>query len=309
MPARPIADAPQHRSGGLTMALTAYLLWGLLPLYMRQLHPVPALVFVGWRTVFTLPACLLLVTMRGEWGEVLRILRRPRLVAILALSASLIGSNWLIYVVAIKGGHVFATSLGYYILPLVNILLGTVFLHEKLGWMQWLAVALAGGGVALLALADGSADAHVTLVIALALCGTFAGYGLVRKLVPVGSLPGLSVEAGLLVIPGTLYLLIANRAGAPSGAFHFGVNARVDVLLSLSGLTTAIPLWLFAESARRMDYATMGFLQFLSPTVIFLLGLFVFHEPLRPTQLAAFVVIWVALMVFCWDMWAKRRSV
>ncbi len=291
------------------MALAAYLFWGLLPLYLHQMKAVPPLSFVGWRTIFTLPVCVVLVAIRGQAAEVLGALKQPRAVAMLALSACLIGSNWLIYVSAIQHGHLFAASLGYYINPLVNILLGTLFLGERLGRLQWLAVALAGGGVALLALAGtgagGSPNAHATLGIALALAISFSAYGLVRKLVPVGSLPGLAVEAGLLLVPGIAYLL-AISSGAQGGGFQFGADASLSALVALSGLATALPLWLFAEAARRMDYSTLGFIQFITPTIVFLLGLFVFHEPLHPAQLAAFVAIWIALGVFCWDMWMTR---
>ena len=306
----PIPRQPRHRAGGLPLALTAYLAWGLLPLYMRLLHAVPALAFVGWRTIFTLPVCLVLVTLRRQGAEVLGALRSPRVMAMLALSASLIGVNWLVYVSAIHEGHILATSLGYYINPLINILLGTLLLRERLGRLQWLAVALAGGGVALLALAGGSSDARATAVIALILGITFSAYGLVRKLVPVASLPGLAVEAGMLMIPGIAYVLTAEGpgAGAMADGFRFGANPSLSGILALSGVTTAVPLLLFSESTRRLDYSTLGFVQFLQPTVIFLLGLFVFHEPLRPAQLGAFAAIWAALAVFCWDMWAKRRG-
>ena len=307
MPHKPGLRQNKLRSGGLPHALAAYCVWGLLPLYVRHLHAVPALAFISWRTIFTLLVCLVLVAMRREAVEILQVLHRPRVLAMLAVSACLIGGNWLIYVSAIQAGHIFAASLGYYINPLVNILLGTLFLHERLSAKQWLAVAIAGVGVAILALGGANAGSHATLGIALALGTSFSAYGLVRKLAPIAALPGLTVEAGLIVIPSIAYLLASNAPGPGGVAFHFGADPALSALLSLSGVLTAVPLWLFAEATRRMEYSTMGFIQFTSPSVMFFLGLFVFHEPLPPVHLAAFVTIWCALAVFCWDMWAKNR--
>ena len=285
------------------MAIAAYLVWGLLPLYLRLVHSVPPLAFVGWRTVFTLPVCLVLVALRRQGSELVSALIAPRALAMLALSSALIGGNWLIFVSAIQAGHLFATSLGYYINPLVNILLGTALLGEKLSRRQWLAVALAGSGVLLLALAGGGEAARQTLGISLALAATFSAYGLVRKLVPVGSLPGLTIEASLLLGPAIAILALTGHKGDAG----FGQDVALSALIALAGLVTAVPLLLFAEAARRMDYSTLGFVQFISPTTVFLLGFFVFHEPLRPAQLASFVAIWCALAVFCWDLWIKRR--
>lgn len=283
------------------MALGAYLIWGLLPLYLRLVHSVPPFEFVGWRIVFTLPLCLVFIAARRQFADLVAALRQPRIVLMLAISSLLIGVNWLIYIAAIMNGHVFATSLGYYINPLANVLIGTVFLRERLSPLQWAAVAIAAVGVAVLAW-----GAHDMLWIALALATSFSFYGLVRKLVPVGSLPGLTIESAILYLPAIG--VVALHALGPQGTV-MGSSAGISLLIALSGVVTAVPLLLFALAARRMDYSALGFVQFLSPTIVFILGLTVFGEPLRPVQLASFVLIWTAIALFVADLLRRRSGV
>jgi len=235
-----------------------------------------------------------LVAATRQGAKLLAALRNPRMLALLGLSALLIGGNWLIYVMAVQWGHVIAASIGYYINPLLNVLLGTVFLGERLNRRQWLAVGIAGIGVAVLGWGAGD-----TLGISLALAVTFGGYGLVRKLVPVDSLPGLTVES--LVLAGPAVAMIAWGPATGHGA---GTMA----LLSASGVITATPLLLFAAAARRLALSTLGFVQFISPTLQFLCGLLVFHEPLRMVPAVCLGFVWVALGVFCLDLWLKRRQ-
>ncbi len=289
-----------HLSNGMAYAVAAYLIWGLLPLYLLLVHAVPPAEFVAWRILFTVPVCLAIVTLRRQWADVSAALRRPAVVGALLASALLIGGNWLVYVYAVNAGHVLAASLGYYINPLVNVLLGTVFLGEKLRRRQWLAVGIAAAGVALLAW-----GARDMLSISLTLAGSFALYGLVRKLAPVGSLPGLTIETALLALPAAGYLAFLAQGGA---ALHFGRDTGLSLVIAGSGVATAVPLLLFALAARRMDYSSLGFVQFLAPTIAFVLGLTVFGEPLRPIQLGCFVFIWIAVAVFAWDILAKRRE-
>lgn len=286
------------RSGGLPYALGAYLIWGLLPLYLRLIHQVPPIEFVGWRVVFTLPFCLALVAFRRQGHAMRAVFANRRTLLTLTVSASLIGANWLIYIWAIQRGHVLASSLGYYINPLANVLAGTLFLHERLTRRQWLAVALAAAGVALLAF--GALD---MLWISLSLAGTFCGYGLVRKLAPVDAIPGLAVETVLLILPALT--IVGFYAWEPGGPALSG-DIATELLIAASGFVTGVPLLLFATAARRMDYSKLGFVQFLSPTLVFLLGLFVFHEPLKPVQLASFACIWLAIVVFVLDLFARR---
>ena len=287
-------------SSGLIMAFGAYLIWGFLPLYLRLVHWVPPFEFIGWRIIWTLPLCLAVLALRGQAGMLLDALRRPRNVALLALSALLIAVNWTIYVIAIQSGHVFAASLGYYINPLVNVLAGTVLLGERLTRRQWLAVGLAALGVSLLAW-----DAREMLWISLTLAVSFSGYGLVRKLVAVESLPGLTIETLLLLIPAALTVWWFAQ-GPDGSAMTRGPGAAA--LMMAGGAVTGIPLLLFAAAARRMDYSSLGMVQFCAPTIVFLLGVFVFGEPLRAVQLACFVLIWSAIAVFVWDILAQRRT-
>lgn len=294
-------ENPTPRRSGLPAALGAYLIWGFLPLYLILVAAVPPTEFVAWRVVWTLPLCFAIAASRGQLGEIARGLRDPRVLAYLALSALLIGGNWLVYVWAIQAGEVYAASLGYYINPLINVLLGTALLGERLSRWQWLAVGIAAAGIAILA-AGGDLT---TLWISLALALSFGSYGLVRKRVSVGALPGLTIETVLLFAPALA--IAAWFAAAPQGS-AFGRDLGLSVAIVLGGAVTAIPLWLFAVAARRMDYSTLGFVQFLAPTIVFVLGLTVFGRPLLPIQLASFVLIWIAVAVFVWDLWARRRE-
>ena len=294
----PAASGPI--ASGLAPALGAYLIWGFLPLYLVLVRSVPAFEFVGWRIIWTLPLCLAIVAYRRQFPELLDALKSPRSLLALLASAVLIGINWFVYIWAIMAGEVYATSIGYYLNPLLNVLLGTLVLGEKLSKRQWLAVAIAAVAVALLAV-----GAVTSLWISLTLGISFALYGLVRKQVAVGSLPGLTIESAIL-LP-----IAAGIAGwyalTPQGS-AFGQDAWMSALIVFSGVVTAVPLLLFALAARRMDYSTLGFLQYIAPTIVFFLGLFVFHQPLAPEKLGSFVLIWIAVGVFVWDLWAKRKA-
>ena len=293
-------SAPPRANNALILALGAYLVWGAMPLYLRLVHWVPPFEFIGWRIICTLPFCAVMLALRGEAAAVAAALRQPKVVAVMALSALLVAINWTIYVAAIQSGHVFAASLGYYINPLANVLAGTVFLRERLSRPQWVAVGLAALGVSLLAW-----GAHETLWISLGLAVSFSAYGLVRKLAPVESLPGLTIETLLLLLPAAATVWWYAQAPAGSAMAH---GPGPSALLAVSGLITGVPLLLFGMAARKMDYSTLGMTQFLAPTIVFLLGLFVFGEPLRPVQLGCFVLIWSAITVFIWDILAQRRA-
>lgn len=288
-----------HRPNGMPYALAAYTLWGLLPLYMRLVHDVPPLEFVGWRTLFSIPVCALIILAMRQGPALVSALTNPRTLGTLAASALFIGSNWTVYVLIIQSGHIFAASLGYYINPLLNVLVGTLFLGERLTRAQWLAVTLAALGVGILAM-----GATQTLGWSLALASTFAAYGLVRKKAPVAALPGLTVETLLLAIPAVGMIAF----GHAPGGIALGHGTGHDALIACAGIATAIPLLLFATAAQRMDYSLLGFVQFIAPTLVFLQGLLLFHEPLRPVQLASFVLIWIALAVFSWDLWQRRKA-
>lgn len=278
----------------------AYGIWGFLPLYLILVQSVPPIEFVGWRIIWTLPICLLIVVFRKQIPDLKAALRNSKVLLVLMGSAILIAINWFVYVWAIQTGEVYAASLGYYINPLVNVLLGTMLLKERLSRRQWVAVGLAGLGVAVLL-----AGALTTLWISLTLAFSFGTYGLLRKQVPVGSLPGLTIESALL-IPLSVGIAWWYAAG-PDGS-SFGQDAFLSFAIILGGFLTAVPLLLFAVAARRMDYSTLGFFQFIAPSIVFILGLTVFDRPLLPAQIASFAFIWTAIGIFVWDMLQRRRS-
>lgn len=293
-------DHAPPRKSGLPFALGAHVIWGLLPLYLVLFKTVPPFEFVGWRILFTLPVCALFVMVAGQAKELWAALSNPRVLGLLTLSALLIASNWLTYIVAIQQGHVFAASLGYYINPLANVLAGTLFLGERLSHRQWAGVALAAAGVSLLAW-----DALDMLGISLALAFSFCGYGLVRKLTPVGSLSGLTVET-IVLLP-LAAGLIGWAAFTPQG-ISFGHDLPLSLLLACAGLVTAVPLILFAVAAQRMDYSVLGMVQYIGPTMVFVQAFFLSSEPLSTTQVVCFIAIWCAIALFVWDLLAKRSA-
>ena len=285
---------PNWSASGVPQALGAYLAWGVLPIFFNLLHKVTPVELVAWRVLFTLPFCLAIIALRRQGPALRAALRDRRVLAGLALSAALIGCNWLIYIFAVNSGQVLAASLGYYVNPLVSVGLGTAFLGERLRVQQWLAVGIAASGIALLAW--GAID---TLWIALSLAISFGIYGLVRKLVPVGAVPGLTIESMVL----TPLALIAAWWFAASPAGSAMLRGGADPwLLAATGAVTSVPLLLFAIAARRMDLSMLGFAQFLSPTIGFVIGVTYFHESLSPVRLACFVAIWLAIAVFCHDL-------
>ncbi|WP_338467840.1 EamA family transporter RarD [Novosphingobium sp. ZN18A2] len=291
---------PERAANGLPLALAAYTIWGFLPLYYHLLRGIAPLELVGWRVIFTLPICLAIIVFRKQGAQLRMALTTPRILIALAASALLIGGNWLIYVIAITSDRVLAASLGYYINPLVSVLLGTFLLGERLSRTQWLAVGIAGAGIALLI---GGALDMLGIALSLALC--FGGYGLIRKLAPIGAVPGLTVEATILLLPAVA--IVAWSGQGPAGS-ALAISTSTSALIALSGVLTAVPLLLFAVAVRRMNLSTIGFLQFLTPTLAFLIGHFVFGEPLSPTRLACFVLIWIAITLFVRDILAKRKE-
>lgn len=296
-----MTDQPNPTApGALAAALGAQLIWGLLPLYLVLVKTVPAIEFVGWRIVFSIPFCFLFLHLRKQWPDLAAAFGQWKVLRLLLLSAALVAANWLIYVAAIQAGQVYAASFGYYITPLLQVLAGTLLLGERLRPLQWLSVAIAGLGVVLLGWGELS-----MLWISLALAISWSTYGLVRKFVPVGSLPGLTVET-LVLLPGAVAIAIW-YAATPAGS-SFGGDAGLSALIVLAGPLTALPLTLFAIAARRMDFTTLGMLQFVGPTIVFVLGVSVFGLPLEPVQVASFVVIWMAIGLFVWDLLARRGS-
>jgi chloramphenicol-sensitive protein RarD len=286
--------------GGLPYALGAYAIWGFVPLFFKLLSSVPPVEVLAQRIVWSLPLCFLIMAFRRQIGDYLAALKDWRVLRMLLASSVLIAINWLVYIHAVFSDHVLAASLGYYLNPLVNVVLGMIFLGERLSRLQALAVVIAGIGVAILL-----AGALDTLWISLTLALSFGTYGLIRKIVPVGSLPGLAIETTLLLPVSLAAAVYFIWLGDGRG---FGSDMKISWLLAAAGVVTAVPLLLFATAARRMSYAALGFVQYLAPTIAFLLGLFIFDEPLKPAQLFCFLLIWVSIAVFSFDMWRKMRA-
>lgn len=284
---------------GLMLGLAAYLMWGVMPLYFKALTHVPATEIVAHRIVWSVILLAAIATLWRRWPAIAAAFATPKVVAILTVTALLIAGNWLTYIFAVVTGHVLEASLGYYLNPLVNVLLGVVLLGEKLSRPRIVATALAAGGVAVLALGAGSG-----LWISLTLAVSFGLYGFVRKVAPVDSLEGLSVETALLAPFAIGWLVWLDRAGT-GGFGHFGLGT--DVLLMLGGAITAVPLLLFTAAARRLPYSTLGFLQYLAPTLQFLLAVLAFGEPFTTSHLVCFAAIWTALAIFSMDVWRASR--
>jgi chloramphenicol-sensitive protein RarD len=275
---------------GLTAAATAFAVWGVFPLYFHALNQVPAPQIIAQRIAWSCVFVLGWLWWRGELGLLRTALRNPGVVLRLATTATLITLNWLSYVWGIAHGRVVETSLGYFIGPLVNVLLGVIILSEKLTRTQWTAVALATLGVGYLTVMSGALP-----WIALTLAVSFALYGFLRKLVKVEALPGLATETLLLAPLAVSYLLWCESAG--SGALgHLG--RLTDVLLIAAGPLTAIPLFLFAYGTRLLPYSTVGLLQYIAPSLQFICGVFLLHEPFDRARATGFVVIWAALIIY-----------
>jgi chloramphenicol-sensitive protein RarD len=273
---------------GLWYGLAAYSVWGLFPIYWKLIEFVPADQIIAHRIIwsFLLLAAIRLLAIGG---------RQPfaftRQVAVLYTAAAiLIAVNWFIYVWAVLHGFIVETSLGYFITPLVNVLIGVVILGERLRTRQWLAIALAGAGVAYLTFAYGDVP-----WIALGLAVTFGTYGLVKKKAPLGSVPGLTLETGILFLPALAFLLVLELRG--DDAFHH-VDASTKLLIAAAGPITTLPLVLFAAAVQRIPLSAIGILQFIAPTIQFLLGILVYKEPFSRQQLIGFAFVWSAVIVF-----------
>jgi chloramphenicol-sensitive protein RarD len=285
---------------GLGFGLGAYLIWGFLPLYFLLLAGVTAGEIVADRVVWSLVLLIGILAVAGRFGKLMAVLRNPRTLGLLAVSAALISVNWLIYIWAVQNGHVLAASLGYFLNPLVNVLLGVVVLGERLKRMQMAAVALAAAGVTVLASGAGTG-----LWISLSLAFSFGLYGLVRKVAPVESLEGLTVETALL----TPFALAYMAWLASNDALVFGDAPGLTALLVLAGAVTAVPLLLFAGAARRLPYSTLGLLQYLAPTLQFLLAITVFGEAMTTAHIICFALIWWGLALYVLSSVRKPRPV
>ena len=284
-----MTDPHARTRAGLLLGLGAYLTWGVLPLYFKAMGHVGALEIVAHRILWSLIFLGLLATLLKRWPAIRAAATTPRVLLTLILTAILIGVNWLVYIYAVVSGHVLEGSLGYYLNPLVNVLLGVVLLKEKLSSLQKAAVVLAALGVAILAVGAGG-----SIWISLTLAASFASYGFLRKVAPVDSIEGLSIETALLTPLALGYVLWLQS----SGQGNFLAERSTDILLILGGALTAIPLLLFTAAAKRLPYSTLGFLQYVAPSLQFLLAVLVFGEPLTTAHFVCFAAIWTALAIF-----------
>jgi chloramphenicol-sensitive protein RarD len=285
---------------GLAAAAAAFSLWGLFPVYFHPLSHVSAVQVIAHRVSWSCLFLLGWILLRGELGRVALTIRRPALLARLALTACLISGNWLVYVWSVTHGHIVDTSLGYYINPLVNVLLGVVVLRERLNRAQWTAVALAALAVLYLALLAGRPP-WIPGTLAL----SFSLYGFVRKVISVEALPGLATETLLLTPLALGYLLWCQASG--SGALTQS-GPLVAALLVGSGLVTAVPLFLFAYGARALPYSMVGVMQYIAPSLQLACGVLFYHEAFGPAMAAGFALLWAGLLIYALDSWRQTRT-
>jgi chloramphenicol-sensitive protein RarD len=290
------ADSPL----GVSLATAAFLVWGLSPVYWKSLASVPAFEILMHRMIWSFVFLAPLVLLSGHWDDLLQALTSAHKLLILTGTTLIVGFNWFLFIWAINSGHILQTSLGYYMTPLVNVMLGVVFLKERLRRLQLLAVGLAAVGVGYLTLSYG-----LFPWVSLALAFSFGFYGLIRKVAPVSALVGLTVETLLLSLPATGYLVYLDHAGR--GAF---LNAGPSITLLLMGtaLMTGLPLLLFTMGTKLLRLATVGFLQYIAPSCTFLLAVFIYREPLMPAQLLTFGLIWAALAIYSYDSVMTYKS-
>ena len=295
-------QAAAERRQGVAITAGAFVIWGLFPLYWHLLKAVPSPLIIAHRIVWStlLVVSWLLLTTRLDWLR--RIAAQPRALPLLALSGLAIGSNWAVYIWAVNAGHVIEASLGYYINPLVSVVLGVLVLKERLRPAQWLAVSCAAIGVAWLTWVAGTVP-----WIALGLALSFGLYGLLRKVVAVDAVSGLGIESLYLFLPALGFVLWSEQGHG--GGFVQGWSLRDDFLLAFGGVVTAVPLIAFAYGVRRIPLSLVGVLQYVTPTLQLLLGVWFFHEPFDPARALGFVAIWLGLLLYLSEgVWQSRRS-
>lgn len=289
----PLASRENTRLGILA-GISAYVIWGLVPIFFKQIAEVPAVEIIAHRVLWAMLLMTALIAFGRGFGDAWRVARMPAQLAKIALASALVISNWLTFVWGVNNGHILETSLGYFILPLFNVALGVLVLKERLRPLQWTAVLLATVGVGIEAARAGGLP-----WIALVLAGTFGIYGLLRKQLPLDAASGLFLETACMMPPALLWLAWL----AYSGQSHFGVGApsASDLLLVATGPVTAIPLLLFAIAARRLPLSMIAFLQYLAPTLAFLIGVFVYHEPIDSQRMLSLAAIWAGLAIYSID--------
>jgi chloramphenicol-sensitive protein RarD len=286
---------------GVWYGLAAYLIWGFFPIYFKMLESVPPVQILINRIIWSFIFLAIVLGFRKQWKSLSGVAFHRRTLLIYTVAAVLLAVNWLTYIWGVNAGFIVEASLGYFINPLVSVLLGVIILHERLRPMQWVPVGLAALGVLYLAIDYG----HLPW-IALILACTFGLYGLVKKTAPLNSLYGLTVETGVLFIPALIVMGLAQVQGVNSLGHS---STPINLLLVFSGVATAIPLLMFGTAARSIDLSLLGLLQYVAPTIQFMLGVFVYKEPFSYSQLIGFGIIWLALAVFWFEGMYERRRV
>lgn len=283
-------------------AISSFLIWGLFPLYFRLLHDVFALDIVANRVFWSLIFLAVMLTWKRQWAWCSEAARKPRVLLIFFLSALLLSGNWLSYVWAVNSDRILDASFGYFMSPLISVLLGCLIFKEKLRPLQWMAVLMALGAVSWLTWMSGALP-WIGLTIAV----TFSIYGLIRKIAHLGALEGLALET-ILLSPLALAVLIVSTLHGGNGFLQASLPSQI--LLALSGPVTAIPLLLFAHAARRIPLSLLGVLQYITPTMQLLTGIFIYDEPFSGARMTAFIVIWAALALYSleglWRLWSVR---
>ncbi len=285
---------------GVAYAAGAYILWGLFPIYWKNLSGVPALEILSHRIVWSLIFVIVLLAVQKKTGWIKPTLRNKRTLFIFFITASVLSINWLTYIWGVNAGYIIETSLGYFINPLVSVLLGVIFLRERLRVGQWIAIGIAAIGVLYLTINYGALP-----WIALTLAFSFAIYGLLRKTAPLGSQEGLALETAWMFVPALIYLLFIEGQGTAA----FGhIDFKTTILLAFAGIATAVPLILFASGARLIPLSIIGLLQYTAPTIQFLIGVFVYHEEFSQTSFIGFSIIWMALIIFTVEIFTHTKK-
>jgi chloramphenicol-sensitive protein RarD len=286
---------------GILNGIAAYAMWGLFPLYWKQLHDVPALQVIGHRIGWSFILLTVYIVITKQWKDFRSVAFTWKTIGIYSIAAILLSLNWLIYVWGVNSGFIVETSLGYFINPLLSVLLGVIFLRERLRPLQWIPVGIAAIGVGYLTFVYGRLP-----WIALSLAFSFGFYGFVKKLSPLGSLYGLTLETGIVFPIALIYIMFLGFNG--TGSF-LQEGSRVDWFLVGSGIATTIPLLLFASAAKRIPLTIVGLLQYIAPTLQFLIGILVYKEPFDQAHLIGFSIVWVALIVFAVESYFANRII
>jgi len=285
---------------GIVLALSAYSIWGIFPIYWKLLHQVPALQLLCHRIVWSFVVMITFIMLTGQIRKFGKTALSWKVVGIYAVASVLIGINWLLYVWAVNAGHIIETSLGYFINPLLSVLLGVIFLRERLRIGQWIPIIITAGAVSFLAISHGQLP-----WIALSLAFSFATYGLIKKIAPLSALYGLLLETIILLIPATYFLFSCEQAG--NGAFMHS-SLTIDLLLIGAGIATTIPLLMFAAAAQRIPLSLIGIMQYLSPTLGLIIGYFIYNEPFDNAQIIGYSLVWLSLLIFASESYLHYRK-